>query len=133
MTGSDIVSILEQAKLIIYNKDDGKVGRRKYVFEKEEFEEALKEAIKKTKTYSQTNARDVAKCFALLADRNFEPVTESVVVPFECLDMTQMDGNGDLFVLDGEIKPDYNAQLRCYVGLAVNHHKKAITEMLIKS
>ena len=133
MTGSDIVSILEQAKLIIYNKDDGRVGRRKYVFEKEKFEEALKEAIKKTKTYSQTNARDVAKCFALLADRNFEPVTESVVVPFECLDMTQMDGNGDLFVLDKEIKPDYNAQLRCYVGLAVNHHKKAITEMLIKS
>lgn len=131
VTGSDIEAIIQCAKLNMYvggmtSADDGSP-----VYNAAHFREALYRAFDETRTYGQTNARQIALCYAKMAENNFRPVSGSEIVPFRLFDQTAENGQPLLDMksemarqhLDG-MDNDYDRQLFLYMGIAVNQFLK---------
>lgn len=133
MTGSDIEAIIERAKLIMFYDNNANTRHSQYVYEENKFKAALLKAIDEIKTYGQTNARNVALCFSQLAEYNFTPVSERVIVPFEFYEIANAEEGEKLpFDLTSEkatdyrnsLLTDYDREMFRYLGMAVNQYIK---------
>lgn len=133
MTGSDIEAIIERAKLIMFYENNADTHHSQYVYGENKFKAALLKAIDEIKTYGQTNARNVALCFSRLAEYNFTPVSERVIVPFEFYEMLDSENEEKLpFDLISEkaenyrntLLTDYDREMFRYLGMAVNQYIK---------
>lgn len=133
MTGSDIEAIIERAKLIMFYENNADAHHSQYVYGEHKFKAALLKAIDEIKTYGQTNARNVALCFSQLAEYNFTPVSEKVIVPFEFYEIANAeDGEKLPFDLTSDkakdyqnsLLTDYDREMFRYLGMAVNQYIK---------
>lgn len=133
MTGSDIEAIIERAKLIMFHESNANIHNSQYVYGENKFEVVLLKAIDEIKTYGQTNARNVALCFSQLAEYNFTPVSEKVIVPFEFYEIPNAE-DGEKFPFDltsekarnyrNSLLTDYDREMFRYLGMAVNQYIK---------
>lgn len=133
MTGSDIEAIIERAKLIMFYENNADTHNAQYVYGENKFKDALLKAIDEIKTYGQTNARNVALCFSRLAEYNFTPVSERVIVPFKFYEMPDRENEEKCpFDLTSEkakdyrnsLLTDYDREMFRYLGMAVNQYIK---------
>lgn len=130
MTGSDIEAIIQRAKLIMYN--EGRISKKDLpVYQATNFREALHKAISETRTYAQTNTKQIAECFAQLSEYNFLSVSDNEIVPFRFFDTSVEQGEPlfDLKSNDAEehisnLPTEYDKQLFIYIGIAVNQYLK---------
>lgn len=130
MTGSDIEAILQRAKLILYHAGETSKNDSP-VYNVKAFRKAFCKAISETRTYGQTNAKQIVECFAKLSEYNFRSVSKHEIVPFRFLDMTS-DESQPVFDLKSEqvtefisnLDSDYDKQLFLYMGIATNQYIK---------
>lgn len=131
MTGADIEAVINRAKLILYHEKKISPRSASYVYSKEAFRSALYQALSETRTYGQTNAKQIAECFALLSEYNFQPVSGNAVVPFDFFDPT-VGSDKPMFNLQSEmakihmekLNSEYDRQLFLYTGLSINQYLK---------
>jgi SpoVK/Ycf46/Vps4 family AAA+-type ATPase len=130
MTGSDIEAVIQRAKLIIYN--NGQFSKKESpVFTASNFRRALHQALTETRTYSQTNAKQIAECFTKLSEYNFQPVSKNEIVPFYFYN-SSVEPSQDPFELKSEkvakhlctLLTEYDRQLFLYIGISVNQYFK---------
>lgn len=130
MTGSDIEAIIQRAKLIVYN--EGKISKNvSPIYNTKIFREAICKAISETRTYGQTNAKQIVECFAQLSEYNFISVSRNEIVPFSFFD-TSAEKNHLMFDLKshdatkhiGNMSQKYDKQMFIYIGIAVNQYFK---------
>lgn len=129
MTGSDIEAIIERTKLIMYNRKSVNTNVSSCVYDLSDFRDALFEALAEIRTYGQTNARQVAECFAQLSEYNFHSVSLKEVIPFRFFD-SNAEKNKPLFNLKSDLvkehlsklETEYDRQLFLYLGLAANQY-----------
>lgn len=129
MTGSDIESIIQRAKLIVFNSHKIS-GTGSPIYPSDEFKKAIEQAITETRTYAQTNAKQIVECYAQLAEYNFVPVSGNEIVPFRFLNPSQ-DSSQPPFCLESEevdkhlnkhLEHEYDRQLFMFVGIASNYY-----------
>lgn len=128
MTGSDIEAIIQRAKLIIYNK--GLVSKNDMpVYNAKIFKEAIIEAISETRTYAQTNTKQIVECFAQLSEYNFVSVSQNEIVPFRFFDVSAEKDQPKFNLSSSDatehingMKQEYDKQLFIYIGIAVNQY-----------
>ena len=134
-TGADIASLIEKAKNIYIN-NCAKTSKA-YVFDSDNFIGCLKEAIKETRTYGETNLEDIVKCFVQLKRNNFFSATMDIVIPYDGYDEIRYNSQcrkrsegekiePELYRLDNESmfiksKCEYDRQLYISVRNALNH------------
>lgn len=140
-SGADIAGLIEKAKniyILKYSKSSSE-----YVFESDRFILSLKEAVKETRTYGETNLDDIVKCFVQLKKNNFFSASSDVVMPYEGYDeirynMQMRRQKSDakitptLYSLDNEAnflhdKCLYDRQLYISVRNAINHLADKLT------
>ena len=114
------------------------------VFDSGRFVECIKIAIKKIKTYGETNLDDIAKCYAQLAVNNFNNASSHSALPFEGYDelsyIAKKD-NEDIYIYNldrvGEgveekhynaLKSDYDKCLYIIVRNTINMLAKEIVK-----
>lgn len=119
-TGADIAQLIKIAKnqyLLKYKEYEGDA-----VFDSEKFKECLIEAVKKIKTFGETDLEKIAKCYAQLAINNFNSASGNILLPFEGYDdldyKTSKEPDKEcLYSLD-----------RVKEGNELSHYKKLKTE-----
>lgn len=129
MTGSDIDAIIQRAKLELYHDHKTSKNSTESIYGAGEFREALILALKETRTYGQTNARQIAECYAQLAEYNFIPVSGNEVAPFRFIETSPEEEVAPFDLKSeesinhcNELKSEYDKQLFLFVGLAVNKY-----------
>lgn len=81
-TGADINQLINIAKKLYIQSDSIYIGADA-IFNVERFENCLKEALKRIKTYGETNLEQIAKCYSQLASNNFNSASKEMLLPFE--------------------------------------------------
>ena len=130
MTGSDIEAILQRAKLIMYHTGETSKNDSP-VYNVNTFRKAFCKAIVETRTYGQTNVRQIVECYTKLSEYNFRSVSSKEIVPFRFLDISS-DEKQPIFDLKSEkvtefisqLDSDYDRQLFLYMGIAINQYIK---------
>ena len=130
MTGSDIEAILQRAKLIMYHTGETSKNDSP-VYNVNTFRKAFCKAIAETRTYGQTNVRQIVECYTKLSEYNFRSVSSKEIVPFRFLDISS-DEKQPIFDLKSEkvtefisqLDSDYDRQLFLYMGIAINQYIK---------
>lgn len=127
MTVSDTEAIIQRAKLIIYN--EGKIPQNEY--NAKAFHEAIYKAITETRTYTQTNTRQIVECFTQLSEYNFISVSGNEIVPFRFINMY---AEKDQFIFDlkssevtehiNNMSQEYDKQMFLHIGIAINQYLK---------
>lgn len=128
MTGSDIEAIIQQAKLIVYN-EGGTSKDNSPVYNTINFRKAICKAIVETRTYGQTNTKQIVECFAQLSEYNFISVSDNEIVPFRFFDTSAENGQ-PLFDLKSNnakahlnnMSHEYDKQMFIYMGIAINQY-----------
>ena len=95
------------------------------------FRKAFCKAIAETRTYGQTNVRQIVECYTKLSEYNFRSVSSKEIVPFRFLDISS-DEKQPIFDLKSEkvtefisqLDSDYDRQLFLYMGIAINQYIK---------
>jgi hypothetical protein len=119
-TGADIAQLIKIAKtqyLLKYKEYEGDA-----VFDSGKFKECLIDAMKKIKTFGETDLEKIAKCYAQLAINNFNSASGNILLPFEGYDdldyKTSKEPDKEcLYSLD-----------RVKEGNELNHYKKLKNE-----
>lgn len=115
-TGADIAQLIKMAKsqyLSEFKEYDGDA-----VFDSEKFEICLKEAVKKLKTFGETDLESIAICYAQIAINNFNSAASKFILPFEGYDYLDYKINDEkdkvyLYNLDrSNSEKDYYKELR---------------------
>ena len=130
MTGSDIEAIIQRAKLIVYN--EGKIPKNDMpIYNAKVFHEAICKAITETRTYAQTNTRQIVECFTQLSEYNFISVSGNEIVPFRFID-TYAEKDQCIFDLKSsevtehinKMSQEYDKQMFLHIGIAINQYLK---------
>ena len=120
-TGADIEQVIKNAKNLFLNgfaSDVSPAGDAE--FDTPQFCECLREAIRETKTYGETNLVDIARCYAQLSVNNFKNASNSLVLPFDGYDelsYMSAENNGKALLYDlnrtGEKEDIHYQHLSC--------------------
>jgi len=81
LTGADISSIIKEAKFQVNPKLES--SSNDVIYDHSSFVNAVKDVIKTFKPYGATNLRDIAKCFYLLYQNQFESASENNIIDFD--------------------------------------------------
>lgn len=84
LTGADISSIIKEAKFRVNSKLQPANGN--VVYDHHSIVKAVKEIIKKFRSYGETNLSDIAKCFFSLFKNQFEPASGNCILDFKQFD-----------------------------------------------
>lgn len=125
LTGADIDGIINDAVKSIYLEKHNKIIDTNYKISKKEMKEALLRTITETKTYGETNLRDIALCWINLYENKFNAASgnDKDRVIFEFTDFVkgrenaiekEKDSNSNLYdgVLFDSLKNEINEQMK---------------------
>ncbi|MBR3884700.1 MAG: AAA family ATPase [Bacteroidaceae bacterium] len=108
--GADISQLIETSKVLYFHKYGKELSdKQKYKYDSDKFKDCIRDTLKNLKTYGETNLEDIAKCYALLVTNNFNPASQSSILPFEGYD--ELNYNVNLEIARSNGKPLTNIPL----------------------